>query len=323
MCFPPPGEDNKIAWYENDGNENFTSHIITTNALGAIEVFAIDVDGDEDVDVLSASAWDNKIAWYENNGNEIFTLHTITTSVVEPWSVYAIDVDGDEDIDVLAGSFGDSKIAWYENNGSENFTTHIIPSNTMYPTSVFAVDMDGDGDNDVLSASLWDAKIAWFENQGTIPVELTSFTADVNAAVNVLLDWTTATELNNQMFEIERRSKEAQFRTIGYIEGYGTTTEPQEYSYLDKKVETGTHFYRLKQIDFNGQYEYSEEIEVEVNGPLTFALEQNYPNPFNPSTSIKYSVPQNGFVKLSVYNLVGEEVSILVNRRLLMLDFMK
>jgi hypothetical protein len=147
-----------------------------------------------------------------------------------------------------------------------------------------------------------------------VPVELTSFTANVNAEGNVLLNWTTATELNNQMFEIERRSAEGQFTTIGYIEGYGTTTEPQKYSYTDNTVGTGTYFYRLKQIDFGGQYEYSDEIEVEVNGPLTFALEQNYPNPFNPSTNIKYSVPENGFVKLSVYNLVGEEVSVLVNQ---------
>jgi len=146
-----------------------------------------------------------------------------------------------------------------------------------------------------------------------VPVELTSFTATVNNEGSVVLNWSTATELNNQMFEIERKSETGQYTTIGYVEGYGTTTEPQEYSYSDNTVETGTYFYRLKQIDFGGQYEYSDEIEVEVNGPLTFALEQNYPNPFNPSTNIKYSLPENGFVKLSVYNLVGEEVSVLVN----------
>jgi len=95
--------------------------------------------------------------------------------------------------------------------------------------------------------------------------------------------------------------------------GVGTTTETQEYSFTDNTAGTGTYFYRLKQIDFGGQYEYSDEVEVEVSGPLTFALEQNYPNPFNPSTNIKYSVSENGFVKLSVYNLVGEEVSVLVN----------
>jgi hypothetical protein len=146
----------------------------------------------------------------------------------------------------------------------------------------------------------------------TVPVELTSFTVNVNTLGDVVLNWSTATELNNQMFEIERRNNEGQYSTIGYVDGFGTTTEPQEYSYIDNTVGTGTYIYRLKQVDFSGQYEYSEEIKVEVIGPLTFALEQNYPNPFNPSTNIKYSVPENGFVKLSVYNLVGEEVSVLV-----------
>ncbi|MCW8811146.1 MAG: T9SS type A sorting domain-containing protein [Ignavibacteriaceae bacterium] len=146
-----------------------------------------------------------------------------------------------------------------------------------------------------------------------LPVELTSFTVNVNREGDVMLNWSTATEVNNQMFEIERKDVEGSYSTIGSVEGYGTTTESQEYSYIDNTVVTGTYFYRLKQVDFGGQYEYSDEIEIEVNGPLTFTLEQNYPNPFNPSTKIKYSVPENGNVKLSVYNLVGEEVSMLVN----------
>jgi hypothetical protein len=148
---------------------------------------------------------------------------------------------------------------------------------------------------------------------GGIPVELTSFTANVNNKGDVILNWTTATELNNQMFEIERRSEEGQYIMIGYVNGHGTTTEPQEYSYMDNTVETGTYFYRLKQIDFLGTYEYSDEIEVDVNGPLTFGLEQNYPNPFNPSTIIKYSVPETGSIKLSIYSVIGEEAAVLVD----------
>ena len=147
-----------------------------------------------------------------------------------------------------------------------------------------------------------------------IPVELTSFTATVNNEGSVVLNWSTATEVNNHMFEIERENTEGQFNKIGFVEGHGTTAEQQEYSYVDNSVKTGTYYYRLKQIDFSGQYEYSNEIEIEVNGPLTFGLEQNYPNPFNPSTLIKYSVPENGFVKLSIYNLVGEEVNVLVSK---------
>ncbi len=152
-----------------------------------------------------------------------------------------------------------------------------------------------------------------FYNNVIVPVELTSFTANVNNKGDVILNWTTATELNNQMFEIERRSEDGQYIMIGYVNGHGTTTESQEYSYVDNTVETGTFFYRLKQIDFLGTYEYSDEVEVEVKGPLTFGLEQNYPNPFNPSTNVKYSVPEMGVVKLSIYSVIGEEAAVLVD----------
>jgi len=146
-----------------------------------------------------------------------------------------------------------------------------------------------------------------------IPVELTSFTANVNNDGNVVLNWSTATEINNQMFDIERRSGEGQYVAIGYVNGYGTTSEPQEYSYIDNTVRTGTYFYRLKQIDFGGQYEYSDEIEIDVSGPLTFALEQNYPNPFNPSTKIRYSVPQSSNVVIKIFDILGNEIETLVS----------
>jgi hypothetical protein len=145
-----------------------------------------------------------------------------------------------------------------------------------------------------------------------IPVELTSFAANVNNGV-VELNWETATEVNNQGFEVERRTEATEYRTIGYVAGAGTVTEPRSYSYTDITAENGINFYRLKQVDFNGTYSFSNEVEVDVTAPLTFNLEQNYPNPFNPSTNIRYSVPESGNVKLAVYNVVGEEVAVLVN----------
>ena len=145
-----------------------------------------------------------------------------------------------------------------------------------------------------------------------IPVELTSFTAISNNGI-VELNWETATEINNHGFEIERRSESSEFRTIGFVEGNGTTTETRNYNYVDKTVDLGINFYRLKQVDFDGTYSYSDEVEVDVTAPLSFDLAQNYPNPFNPSTNIQFSVPESGNVKLSVYNLVGEEVAVIVN----------
>lgn len=145
-----------------------------------------------------------------------------------------------------------------------------------------------------------------------IPVELSSFTASVSEN-NVNLNWSTATELNNSGFEVERKTGSGSYEKVGFVPGFGTTTETKSYSFTDQSVAVGSYSYRLKQMDFDGTFAYSNEVNVEVNPPLVFALEQNYPNPFNPATMINYSIPQDGFVNLSVYNLLGEKVATLIN----------
>ncbi|TDI94656.1 MAG: T9SS type A sorting domain-containing protein, partial [Caldithrix sp.] len=146
-------------------------HIIPTGILKPSSVFAI--DGDGDIDVLSASETDDKIVWYENDGKQVFTSHTITADANEPTSVFAIDVDGD--VDVLSASNDDDKIAWYANDGDENFMPRIITTDANGATSVYAADVDGDGDIDVLSASQFDNKIAWYENSASLPVTSVNF----------------------------------------------------------------------------------------------------------------------------------------------------
>ena len=146
---------------------------------------------------------------------------------------------------------------------------------------------------------------------GAVPVELTSFTAAASDQ-NVILNWSTATETNNLGFEVQRKDGNWYY-TIGFIEGNGTTTESKNYSYTDQSLETGTYYYRLKQVDFDGGVEYSEEVMAEVTSPSVFVLDQNYPNPFNPSTKIKFSIPNSEFINLSIYNMIGEKVAELVN----------
>ena len=146
------------------------------------------------------------------------------------------------------------------------------------------------------------------------PVELTAFTAIVDGR-NVELNWTTATENNNIGFEVQKKTN-ADFYTIAFVEGTGTTTETHNYSYVDTDLEPGNYSYRLKQVDTNGAFQLSDEISVEVLAPSEYALSQNYPNPFNPTTTIKFSIPENQKVLLKVYNILGKEVAVLVNKEM-------
>ncbi|SVE39144.1 uncharacterized protein METZ01_LOCUS491998, partial [marine metagenome] len=119
-CNGDDSADDTISWYETDGEENFVEHVISTSADKPALVYAIDVDGDGDIDVLSVCRGDDggdddKVAWYENNGEEEFSERVISTSIDDPWGMFAVDVDSDGDIDVLSASRGDDKIAWYEN----------------------------------------------------------------------------------------------------------------------------------------------------------------------------------------------------------------
>lgn len=145
-----------------------------------------------------------------------------------------------------------------------------------------------------------------------VPVELTAFTA-TSIGNNVTLNWSTATEINNSGFEVERKAANAEWINVGFVQGNGTTTLAQQYSFVDQNVTTGSYSYRLKQIDFDGTFTYSPVAEVEVSAPVNFELAQNYPNPFNPGTTIQFSLPKSSNVLLKVYNLLGQEVATLLD----------
>jgi hypothetical protein len=146
-----------------------------------------------------------------------------------------------------------------------------------------------------------------------LPVELSSFSASIIGS-SVKLNWETKTEVNNYGFEILRQAQEAnEWTKLGFVNGNGNSNSPKSYSFQDKDAVSGKYSYRLKQIDNDGQFEYSKVIDVDLGVPKNFELSQNYPNPFNPTTTIHFSLPEASTVKLTVFNILGQEIKTLLN----------
>jgi len=163
------------------------------------------------------------------------------------------------------------------------------------------------------------------KDAGSLPVEMTSFTTSMQNANSAILRWSTATEVNNNGFEVERRAvtsdesrqeaggqvRVTSWEKIGYVAGAGTSTSPKEYSFTDVNLAPGVYVYRLKQIDNSGAFKYSASTQVDIGVSRGFELLNNYPNPFNPETNIRFAVPENGFATLKVFNVLGQEVATL------------
>jgi photosystem II stability/assembly factor-like uncharacterized protein len=199
-------------------------------------------------------------------------------------------------------------------------TNSWVPFNTGLPNVVVTeLEILYTGGTNKLRAGtygrgLWETNI-----DAALPVELSSFTAKVLKSGGVKLDWRTETEVSNYGFEVERLQdykieKLQDWNTIGFVEGHGNSNSPKDYSFTDNSAGYGKYSYRLKQIDIDGQFEYSKVIEVDAgNIPGGFVLEQNYPNPFNPSTTIKFALAETQTAKLIIYDVLGNEVTVPFN----------
>ncbi|NUN08879.1 MAG: endonuclease [Ignavibacteriaceae bacterium] len=223
--------------------------------------------------------------------------------------------------EIISGSLND-KVSLFVFNNSDNYETEpgtptIGPLedaaiSDIDPSSIALRQADA-GQNIVVDG----IRIGTGWGNSPLPVELSTFTAKQTDGT-VKLNWITATEVNNYGFEIQRSENGEQgtekWEKIGFVPGNGNSNSEKSYSFTDRNVSSATKYlYRLKQIDTDGKSDYSNVIEITTGVPERYDLAQNYPNPFNPSTVLAYQLMAGGNVKLTVYDLLGEEVAEVVN----------
>ena len=290
-----------------DGGATFTNK---TSGLPARTITSVNIHpNDENVALLTFSGFStNKVYKTTDKGNTWFSIHgNLPDSPVNDCFIYTYDVLNPNTYFVAT----DIGVFLTQDNGT-NWVE--LPNNL--PNTVI-IHLDYSHSNQMMRAGTHGRGVyeAFIDFQ--IPVELSSFTAETGKNT-VVLNWITATETNNQGFEIERKLKNQEWVTIGFVKGKGTTTEIQNYSYVDDYSSLpyeGTVLYRLKQIDYDGSYEYSDQLAVNLTFTASdYYVSQNYPNPFNPSTAIKYSLPVESLVRINIYNALGEIIEELVSK---------
>ena len=310
------GNANSIAEFDNLGN--YVGQFITAGSGGLNSPWDILI---RTADVLVSASSSDAIHRYDLNGNYLDDFYLAGTTSYFPEQMKELS-----NSNVAVADFGvGGGVKIYSNTGTlltsltvvtANRGVHDLPNGNFLTTNAAGLfEINGTTGDTVrqIIAGVSGRFITPYD-LSIVPVELTSFFATSKNS-NVILNWSTATELNNSGFEIQRSQDGYNYSQIGFVSGFGTTTDPKTYNYIDNNVNGGKHYYRLKQIDYNGTFAYSNTIETEVNMPVEFSLEQNYPNPFNPSTVIGYSIPQNSFVTLKVFDIIGNEVATLVNQR--------
>jgi photosystem II stability/assembly factor-like uncharacterized protein len=224
---------------------------------------------------------------------------TIAYSGISTWGVH---IHPDNSDYVVVGTWSGSNVYITRNWGTNWLQTSLPASNyavaVIDTMNVFAAQSGG----------FYKLDSPYF-----VPVELISFTAKV-VDNKALLEWSTASEINNQGFDVEMSYDNQSFEKIAFIPGFGTSSEQHSYSHTVDKLLSEKNYFRLRQVDFDGTFEYSPVVEVDGLLPSEFYLAQNHPNPFNPATSIQFSLPVEASVKIQLFNMLGEKVTEITNR---------
>jgi len=328
-------EDNKIAWYENNGGVFSPEKIISTNMLNPLSIHVADMDGDGDLDVLSGSGPENNfessiVAWHENgDGNGTFsTLHTISTDAYVPFSVFSVDLDGDTDLDVLVAAAYNNKLVWYENtDGQGVFGSEQSISDSGFPAWAFPADFDGDGQTDVLASHGHAGNIAWYRNQTNdegfgpqqiigssvfsnyVPVHAADLDSDGD------MDALSASAGDNAIYWHENMDGSGSFNPQQVVTMQSEGTESIHAADLDGDGDLDV----LSASSGDNKIAWYETLGTPVNSeteavfPDRYHLEEAYPNPFNRLTTIGYELNQTSSINIKVYDLQGREIAELTS----------
>ncbi|NUM72052.1 MAG: T9SS type A sorting domain-containing protein [Ignavibacteriaceae bacterium] len=303
---------NSVVKYDASGN--YLGKFIQNAAGGMNSPFDIIFRAN---DVLTTNYGDGKILSFDFNGN---SLSTLTSAMVRPQQINI-----GQGSNLIVADFGvGGGLRVTDSTGNQLLLLNIVTANrgAMQLSNGNYLTANGGGyyelnaQNQIVRTLIAGSSCQYVTPAGSlppIPVELVSFAAAASGNA-VELNWLTVTETNNMGFEIEKSTDGKNFSKIGFVNGNGTTTGYSFYKFSDLNPAAGVNYYRLKQIDFDGSFEYSNVTEADFEVISDFALANNYPNPFNPSTKISFTVPEQAKVKLEVFNAAGELVSVLADQ---------